>query len=412
MTTLTSFFKTDLVDDHTANDVNVLIAAALRPEFANTETITATKTLTDNDCQFQFITASGADRTVLLAPEATSNHITVVYNAGASNNVLVKDDSNTTTFIVLAADEWVLMLPLNAEGWKIMNTSLHNSPITPGGRLTLTSGTPVTTSDVTGATSVYYTPYTNNNIQLWDGLYWMTLRFSETTLALGTVTSALPYDVFAYLSAGVLALEKLAWTNATTRATAITLQDGRYCKSGDKTRLYLGTFYTTSTTTTEDSGGGSTTQVGGKRFLWNMYNRVERWLSVIDTTDSWSYTTDTIRQANAAAGNKVEFFLGLALEAVKADLRSTALIKSNSAKVAKSGIGLDSTTAFSGVVQGGYNAAATDLYTPLGGKYSGNPAVGYHYLAWNEKGADGTSTFVGDNAANGIQSGLVAELFA
>jgi hypothetical protein len=283
--------------------------------------------------------------------------------------------------------------------------------VAPGGRLTLTTALPVTTADVTGATTVYYTPYIHDVIALWDGAQWTPVTFTEQSLALGTVTNALPYDVFGYLSAGVLAIEKLAWTNTTTRATGITLQGGRYCKTGDKTRLYLGTFHTTSTTTTEDSGGGAS-QSGGKRFLWNMYNRVSRSQSVIDTTDSWSYTTDTIRQANAATGNKCEFILGLAVDRVYADLRCTIFLKSNLTKVAKVGVGLDTTTAFSGMVQGGYNAAAVDIYAPDGGSYMGIPAAGYHYIAWNEKGADSTCAFVGDNAANGIQSGMNVEIFA
>jgi hypothetical protein len=120
MTDLTSFFKTDLVDDHVDDDVNKSIAAGLRAEYANTETITATKELSDNDCQFQFITASGANRTVELAPEATGNHPTVIYNSGASNNVIVKDDSGTYTFATLAPDEWMMFLSLNAEGWVAM----------------------------------------------------------------------------------------------------------------------------------------------------------------------------------------------------------------------------------------------------------------------------------------------------
>lgn len=119
MTTLTTFFKTDLVDDHTANDMNELIAAALRAEFANTETISATKQLTDDDCQFQYITASTADRTVELAPEATTNHVQAIYNSGATYNVVVKDDSGTYTFATLAPDEWAVFVPFNAEGWRM-----------------------------------------------------------------------------------------------------------------------------------------------------------------------------------------------------------------------------------------------------------------------------------------------------
>jgi len=118
MTDLISFFKTDLVNDHVADDVNKLIAASIRPEYANTETISATKTLTDSDCQFQFLTASGADRTVKLAAEAITNHPTLIYNSGASLNIVVQNNGATATFATLAPDEWLIFIPLNAEGWR------------------------------------------------------------------------------------------------------------------------------------------------------------------------------------------------------------------------------------------------------------------------------------------------------
>src|SRR5215831_16727013 len=40
-------------------------------------------------------------------------------------------------------------------------------PSTPGLRLTLTSGAPVPTSDVTGTGTLYYTPYTSGAITYW-----------------------------------------------------------------------------------------------------------------------------------------------------------------------------------------------------------------------------------------------------
>lgn len=160
----------------------------------------------------------------------------------------------------------------------------------PGGRLTLTSGTPVTTTDVTGASSIYYAPWVTDVISLWDANWWRPISFTQTTLALGTLSSGAVYDVFAYLSGGALALESLAWANSTTRATAVTIQDGRYCKSGDKTRLLLGTFLTTSTTTTEDSQT--------KRFLINVYNAVPRRLFKASATSSWTYSGTTKRYAD------------------------------------------------------------------------------------------------------------------
>ena len=168
-----------------------------------------------------------------------------------SRDTVLRTSAGNTTKITLASGTHTVFCGWSADYAQGSDFAQH--AIIPGGRLTLTSGTPVTTSDVTGATSIYYTPYISNVISLWTGYRWQPIEFSEYTLALGTLTSGKPYDVFAYLSSGVLALEMLAWTNDTTRATAITIQDGRYCKSGDKTRLYLGTFYTTATTTTEDS---------------------------------------------------------------------------------------------------------------------------------------------------------------
>lgn len=50
------------------------------------------------------------------------------------------------------------------------------------GRLTLTSGTPVTTTDVTGAQTVYFTPYKGNRITLYDGTRAQPVTFSEQSI--------------------------------------------------------------------------------------------------------------------------------------------------------------------------------------------------------------------------------------
>ncbi len=319
------------------------------------------------------------------------------------------EDSSTGSAIALTSSAKV-MITATAQRDTLVERLMRAAR--PGGRLTLTSGTPVTTSDVTGATTIYYTPHVHDTVVLWDGASWVPTTFTETSHALGAVTSGANYDVFGFLSGDSLALEKLVWTNDTTRATAVTLQDGRYCKSGDKTRLYLGTFRTTSTTATEDSGGGTATQVGGKRFVWNMYNRVNRALRVIDTADSWSYTTDTIRQANGATGNKVEYVCGIAEDPVYAFVHGIAFLTGNTARAAKIGVGVDSTSSFSGTRQGGYVNTGS-MYAPVQGAYRGIPGVGYHYLAWVERGADGTCVFLGDNGETaGQQAGLIAEAAA
>src|SRR5262252_6750285 len=58
----------------------------------------------------------------------------------------------------------------------------------PGGRLTLTTGQPVTYLDTTAAT-VYYTPYASNYIAIWNGVYWQSLVFLETAFACSALAS-------------------------------------------------------------------------------------------------------------------------------------------------------------------------------------------------------------------------------
>ncbi len=236
------------------------------------------------------------------------------------------------------------------------------------GRLTLTSGTAVTTSDVTGATSVYFTPYNGQCVALYDGTRWRMYTFTELTLALGTLTSGLPYDVFLYDNAGTLTLELLAWTNGTTRATALALQNGVYCKTGALTRRYLGTFYTTSTTTTEDSLL--------KRDLWNLYNQKPRRLAFDEST---SHTYDGgYRYWNNSAASRVEFVVGLSEQAIAATLLFEAN-SSTSNRYPTCSINLDVNNASDAYAYGQTTTGGLGYSLTAGASYL--PAVGWHYMA-------------------------------
>lgn len=270
-------------------------------------------------------------------------------------------------------------------------------------RLTLTTGTPVTTADVTGATTIFACPYKGNRIALFDGSTWNMRTSAQFSLALGTLVSGKPYDVFCYDNAGTPTLEFLVWTNDTTRATALTYQDGVTVKTGAVTRRYLGTFYTTATTTTEDSAT--------KRYLWNNDNRVHRAMQAVDTTNSWTYTTATIRQANGSTANQLNYIVGVAEDCISASLAVTV---SNSTTGAKEsiGIGVDSTSAFSGLpatIQ--TESSITGQIYQATAFYKGIPGVGRHFLSWNEYSvATGTSTWYGDNGGTLTQSGIIGEV--
>jgi hypothetical protein len=187
----------------------------------------------------------------------------------------------------------------------------------------------------------------------------------------------------------------------------VTLQDGRYCKSGDKTRLYLGTFRASDTDKTEDTIGGAS---GGHRYLWNYYNRVARPLLVYDTTSSWSYATATIRIANNSLANQLDFVVGIKEDLAQATLVGNAYLASNSTRTARIGVALNSGTAFGTFIGQGYNQSATAGWFPMCAQFGDMPLLGFNTLVWLESGADGTCSFAGTNSSV-IMAGMTATIF-
>lgn len=94
-------------------------------------------------------------------------------------------------------------------------------PVICNGRLTLTSGTPVTTSDVTAATTVYWTPYCGSKVALYDGTRWKLYAFTERSLSIPSAVFRL-YDVYLYDSSGTLTLEATAWDSGGQTSAGIT----------------------------------------------------------------------------------------------------------------------------------------------------------------------------------------------
>jgi len=264
------------------------------------------------------------------------------------------------------------------------------------GRLTLTTAVPVTTADVSAATTLYFTPYAGNRVALFTGSRWQAYTLSELSITLVGTTASTPYDVFLYDNAGTLTLELLIWTNGTTRATALTTHNGVLVKTGDATRRYLGTIYI-------NSSGGQSDDTDAARFVWNYYHRVQKRVSVLETTDSWTYTLATVRQANAATANKVEVVQGWPEDAIA--LEVTVSTSNSGANAAAAGIGKDTTTAFT---RAQYSGGSATVRSVIAVALVDLPAVGYHYYSWNEyANAAGTQTWYGDDGGAVVDSGLV-----
>lgn len=332
-------------------------------------------------------TSSGSTISVETLDEARGGTGQTAYTKG---DVIAASGSTTLAKLGIGTDGQVLTADSGEATGLIWADAAGGGGIgTFEGRLTLSTGVPVTTSDVTAATTLYLTPYNGNKISLYDGSSaWSLHDLTEISLSISGLTADTNYDIFVYDSSG-LTLEAVAWTNATTRATALALQNGVYVKTGTTVRRYAGTIRINST-------GGQCDDALAFRFVWNCYNRVQRQMKVADATASWTYTTATWRQANGAATNQLAYVQGLSENAVEAQVLASAQNSSSAARYV--GVGIDSTSTPTQWISG--EASNSAGYLPLVAFWRGWPGIGYHYLAWLEYSqAAGTTTWQGTGTA-------------
>lgn len=112
----------------------------------------------------------------------------------------------------------------------IISTTGSGGFTSPGGRLTLTSGSPVMTADVTGATTIYYTPYIHAYIPIWNGTGSDLVEFTELSQALSDNTKSPAaaagerrcYDMFVWDDGGTIRCTRgPEWVRAQTFTVTI-----------------------------------------------------------------------------------------------------------------------------------------------------------------------------------------------
>lgn len=286
---------------------------------------------------------------------------------------------------------------------------------TPGGRLTLTTGTPVLIANTTAQSTIYYALYNHNKIPIFDpiGNDFLTYAFTELSLALdsnaantGYHQSGKNFDVFAWLRGGKVVLGTgPAWSSDTARASAIARVNGVWLNSVNLTLkydttantitlaanrgTYLGTFRATANGQTgmsfTASGAGGGANVLG---VFNAYNRIPLVARSLDTTVSWTYSSSTWRAANGNSNNSISYMDGLGEVPIQANYGVG--IDCASAKIGVIGVGRDSTSgtpawqsanyAAGGVGQDDF-AVVLDVFVP---------SLGYHTVYAQEVG-DGTN---------------------
>jgi hypothetical protein len=331
-----------------------------------------------------------------------AGQVTIAGDVGVTVNQtdgLTLDQYEAGFLVKTATDTWTFV--------KVSGSSAGAGTTLPGvvsGRLTLTDGTPVTTADVLAATTLYFEPYKGEYNALYTGAAWeYTNLGSGLSIAVPATTSTM-YDVWLDYNGGTPQLVLDAWTNDTTRATALTTQDGVYVKTGATDHLYLGSFRTTGVS-------GQTEDSAANRLVWNYYNRVARKLKVIDATNTWNYSLAAWQQANGSAANQVGVVIGVVEEPI--DLTALAVFTSSTATVrnALTGIGVDSTTVNSADLSSATGGSNTLAGSPRA-VMAYYPSAGYHYYPWLEMGVGtDTQTWRGDDGGTNLQCGLVGTVF-
>lgn len=282
-------------------------------------------------------------------------------------------------------------------------------PTAPGGRLTLTTATPVLIAAVTSATVIYYTPYVHQLVPIYDGTVWAMFSVAEISITIDTTNhlSGTNYDLFVVNDAGTRRLGTgAAWTTNTARAEALARLNGIWTNNASFTfryssvatltvaanrATYVGTFRASANGQTEFSFGGLA--AGGteaKFYLWNCYNRRPMAATVRNGTDSWTYDTNTWRSQNTSDAMRVSMVLGLSEDAILGILAQLA--SSSGGNNASFAIALDVTNTYA---QSMANAGGT-IAISANAIYLGLPGLGYHFLQAIENSGGATSTYYGD----------------
>lgn len=308
------------------------------------------------------------------------------------------------------------------------------SATAPQGRVSLTSGVAVTTSDVAGAPTVYYVPSAGNRVPIYDGSAVLSkgvgsglaLSLDADSGHAGYHQSGRNFDIFVAMDAGVVRLgtgpswnsgavsgsdtvrgsgagsteleifEGL-WVNKNTITIRFGSASGNTVSVPARRATYVGSIRTTA--------NGQTDDTQEKRLVYNAYNQAIRALSRREPAASWTYAAAlTWRQQNANANNKFDVLAGLGGSYI--DITQMGRAAGSVAIAVNVGVGIDVTNAdFSSYSR--VTVASSTVFGYPEASYAGYVPIGYHYYALLERTDTATATFYGGSAANNANFGQV-----
>lgn len=356
---------------------------------------------------------------------------TTVTNADLAGDVTT---SGTTTTTLATVNGTIgsftnANITVNAKG--LITAAANGSSVSGNppalGRLTLTSGIPVLITTVSGAATIYFTPYLGNQIPIYTGSTFAVAAFTELSnvLANSSVGNAGPaavttnsnYDLFVWNNSGTITLTRgPLWTSTTARGsgagtTQLSNVNGIWVNAvgitngpGSGLGTYVGTIMTNGSSTTDFIPGGvSVGGTAGSIGLWNMYNRIQWGAIVQDSTASWTYSTNSFRAANNSNTNRVSYVAGLKEEILKGTYSVTAAVSSGGADPVLA-MGEDSTTTPFGTVCEYAGGSTGNFQANLVANSTFPSGLGQHYIQALEAIASATTTFFGSGGAGGTQT--------
>lgn len=297
----------------------------------------------------------------------------------------------------------------------------------PQGRLTLTSGAPVMTSDVVNSSTIYYDNYVGPAIIYYNGI-----GDAAVNIAGGEISDVVPTsstgvanasdnfdEFFDHISAKICHATNGSgggWSSDTggsttargtgysqlhnTRGYWTNVNSITHCYNGatDEGSLsadqatYLGTFYTTGAGTTTMQFKAASASGGSNAFLalWNAYNRVliNSWNQ--ESASGYTATSSTFSRLNASSSNRVTIVDGIGQSPV--DVKAYVFTNSSAGGVQGDMGVLRDATSGTPITVG--LAASTSISTIAAFDHFA-PAIGLHYFQMMEADASnsGTVTF-------------------
>lgn len=287
----------------------------------------------------------------------------------------------------------------------------------PEGRLTLQSHEPVMSSSVSGATTIFYTPYIGAKIPLYDGTKFLATRFDEMSALVSDavhspsngITAGKVYDWFVWLDtppAPAPAVMRLChgpeWADVSTRSagTGIVRIEGIWINSAAITNgpaaqrgTYVGTTYCQVTNKLTWVHGA--TGARARYHIWNAFNRVSVGSTVIDSSESWTANAGSIwEMLNANPNNRAEAVCGLQEESF--DLTMLTMSQTQPGDNTYIAIGLDWT---SGAPDpDAVYVSVGESNTSLQAHHVTTPGLGFHFWQVLQASDTGESTFYGSFA--------------